>query len=138
MSLNHIDLMGRMVASPELRHTQSGVAVASFTLAVERDFAEGGNKQTDFIDIVAWRQTGEFAAKYFAKGQLVAVSGRLQLRDWTNNEGKKQKAAEVIADSVYFAEGKKSNNTEPDTKYSQSSKTDTDFTEVDDSGELPF
>ena len=93
MSLNHIDLMGRMVASPELRHTQSGVAVASFTLAVERDFAEGGNKQTDFIDIVAWRQTGEFAAKYFAKGQLVAVSGRLQLRDWTNNEGKKQKGS---------------------------------------------
>ena len=111
--LNHIVLMGRLTRDPELRHTQSGVAVASFTLAVERDFGGKGEKQTDFIDIVAWRNTGEFAAKYFTKGQLMAVSGRLQLRDWTDNNDVKRKAAEVIADNVYFAEGKRNTSSAP-------------------------
>jgi single-strand DNA-binding protein len=141
--LNHIVLMGRLVASPELRHTQSGVAVASFTLAVDRDFGTRDEKQTDFIDIVAWRTTGEFAAKYFTKGQLMAVSGRLQLRDWTDNDGNKRRAAEVIANNIYFAESKK-NRTEggsvggAEPHYSQPIGSDIGFTEVDDDGELPF
>lgn len=148
--LNHIVLMGRLTRDPELRHTQSGVAVASFTLAVERDFGTREEKQTDFIDIVAWRNTGEFAAKYFTKGQLAAVSGRLQLRDWTDNNGVKRKAAEVVADNVYFAEGKKNRDTAApayggDTEsygggssYSKSGIMDSGFSEVDDDGELPF
>lgn len=141
MSLNHIVIMGRLTKDPELRHTQSGVAVASFTLAVERDFAGGGHKQTDFIDIVAWRNTGEFVAKYFTKGQMAAVSGRLQLRDWTDNDGKKRKAAEVVADQVYFAESKKPESTvkrDEDPHYYNIGADESGFTEVDDSGELPF
>ncbi len=108
--LNHITLMGRLTRDPELRYTQSGTPVASFTLAVDRDYAsrDGGERQTDFIDIVAWRQTGEFVSKYFTKGQLAAVSGRLQIRDWTDREGGKRRSAEVVADNVYFAESKKS------------------------------
>ena len=148
--LNHIVLMGRLTRDPELRHTQSGVAVASFTLAVDRDFGTRDEKQTDFIDVVAWRSTGEFAAKYFTKGQLVAASGRLQLRDWTDNNGVKRKAAEVIADNVYFAESKKSRDSSAPSyggesesygggnSYSKSGSTDSGFSEVDDDGELPF
>jgi single-strand DNA-binding protein len=96
--------MGRLTREPELRHTQTGTPVASFTLAVDRGFAprEGGERQTDFIDIVTWRQTAEFAAKYFVKGQLVAVTGRLQIRDWTDKDGNKRRNAEVIAENVYF------------------------------------
>ena len=144
--LNHIVLMGRLTRDPELRHTQSGVAVASFTLAVERDFGGKGEKQTDFIDIVAWRNTGEFAAKYFNKGQLMAVSGRLQLRDWTDNNDVKRKAAEVIADNVYFAEGKRNTGSAPgstvshdhEEPHSSQGAEDTGFSEVEDDGELPF
>lgn len=147
--LNHIVLMGRLTRDPELRHTQSGVAVASFTLAVDRDFGTREEKQTDFIDIVAWRNTGEFVAKYFTKGQMAAVSGRLQLRDWTDNNGVKRRVAEVIADNVYFGESKKSRDTAPsyggDTEpygggssYSKSGSIDSGFSEVDDDGELPF
>ena len=108
--LNHIVLMGRLTRDPELRYTQSQIPVASFTLAVDRDFGgrDGGEKQTDFIDIVAWRSTAEFASKYFTKGSMVAVSGRLQLRDWTDREGNKRRNAEVVADNVYFAESKRS------------------------------
>jgi len=108
--LNQIVLMGRLTRDPELRRTQNGTAVASFTLAVDRDFAsrEGGEKQTDFIDIVAWRNTAEFVSKYFFKGQMAAVSGRLQIRDWTDKEGGKRRSAEVVADNVYFADSKKS------------------------------
>lgn len=108
--LNHIVLMGRLTRDPELRYTQSQTAVASFSLAVERDFGgrDGGDKQTDFIDIVAWRQTADFVSKYFTKGSLVAVSGRLQIRDWTDRDGNKRRSAEVVADNVYFAEGKRS------------------------------
>lgn len=107
--LNHITLMGRLTRDPELRYTQSGTAVASFSLAVERDFSgrDGGEKQTDFIDIVAWRTTAEFVSKYFVKGQLVAVSGRLQIRDWNDKDGNKRRSAEVVADNVYFAESKR-------------------------------
>ena len=107
--LNHIVLMGRMVADPELRRTGSGVAVASFRIAVDRDFVskENGEKKTDFIDVVAWRQTGEFVSKYFTKGRMAVVSGRLEMRDWTDKEGNKRRTAEVVADQVYFGDSKK-------------------------------
>ena len=107
--LNHIVVMGRLTRDPELRRTGSGVAVASFTLAVERDSAakDGGEKETDFIDCVAWRQTGEFVSKHFAKGQMAVVSGRLQIRVYTDKDGNKRRAAEIVADSVYFGESKK-------------------------------
>ena len=106
--LNHIVIMGRMTRDPELRRTGSGVAVTSFTLAVDRDFSgkDGKEKETDFIDCVAWRQTGEFVSKYFAKGRMACVSGRLQLRDWTDKDGNKRRNAEIIADNVYFADSK--------------------------------
>ena len=107
--LNHIVLMGRLVRDPELRHTQSGTAVASFTLAVDRGFKDKqtGEKTTDFIDIVAWRQTAEFVSRYFTKGRMAVVEGRLQIRDWTDKEGGKRRSAEVIADQVYFGDSKR-------------------------------
>ena len=105
--LNHITLMGRLTRDPELRYTSSGTPVASFSLAVDRDFAQKGEeKQTDFIDIVAWRSTAEFVSKYFTKGSMAAVSGRLQIRDWTDREGGKRRSAEVVADNVYFGDSK--------------------------------
>lgn len=105
--LNHITIMGRLTRDPELRRTGSGVAVASFTLAVDRDFSSKGNeKETDFIDCVAWRQTGEFVSKYFAKGRMAVVSGSLQIRKWKDKDGNERRSAEVIADSVYFADSK--------------------------------
>ena len=107
--LNHIVLMGRLTADPELRRTGSGVAVASFTLAVDRDFAnkESGQKETDFIDIVAWRGTAEFVSKYFAKGRMAVVSGRLQIRRWQDKDGNNRRSAEVVADNVYFGDSKR-------------------------------
>lgn len=106
--LNHIIIMGRMTRDPELRRTGSGVAVASFTLAVDRDFSpKEGEKETDFIDCVAWRNTGEFVSKYFGKGRMAVVSGRLQIRGWTDKDGNKRRTAEVVADGVYFADSKK-------------------------------
>ena len=107
--LNHIIIMGRLVREPELRRTGSGVAVTSFRLAVDRDFgkSENGEKETDFIDCVAWRQTGEFVAKYFTKGRMAVVSGRLQIRPWTDKDGNKRQAAEVVADNVYFGDSKR-------------------------------
>ena len=106
--LNHIVLMGRLTRDPELRRTGSGTAVASFTLAVDRDFGnrETGERETDFIDSVAWRNTAEFVSKYFTKGRMAVVSGRLQIRNWTDKEGNKRKAAEVVADSVYFGDSR--------------------------------
>lgn len=117
--LNHIVLMGRLTRDPELRRTGSGLAVASFSLAVDRDFGnrESGEKETDFIDIVAWRNTAEFVSKYFAKGRLVVVSGRLQIRNWTDKEGNKRRSAEVVAENVYFAESKRDAQN-PDSGYS--------------------
>ena len=107
--LNRIILMGRLTRDPELRHTQNGTAVASFTLAVDRDFKDrnSGERTTDFIDVVAWRQTGEFVSRYFTKGRLAVVEGRLQIRDWTDKEGGKRRTAEVVADNVYFGDSKR-------------------------------
>ena len=113
--LNHIILMGRLTKDPELRYTQSQTPVVSFTLAVERDFGgkDGGEKETDFIDIVAWKNTATFVSKYFAKGRMAAVSGRLQIRDWTDKDGNKRRSAEVVADSVYFCESKREKEERP-------------------------
>ena len=115
--LNHITIMGRLTRDPELRRTGSGIAVASFTVAVDRDFGgrDGGEKETDFIDCVAWRQTGEFVSKYFAKGSMIVVSGRLQIRSWTDKDGNKRRTAEVVADNVYFGESKR--NSEGNSSY---------------------
>ena len=108
--LNRIIIMGRLTADPELRRTGTGIAVTSFTLAVDRDYAgkDGGEKETDFIDCVAWRNTGEFVAKHFSKGRMAIASGRLQIRNYTDKDGNKRRNAEVIADSVYFGESKNS------------------------------
>lgn len=126
--LNRICIMGRLTAAPELRYTQQNTPVASFTLAVDRDFQSGGSeKQTDFIPCVAWRGTAEFVSKYFTKGSMAAVSGRLQLRDWTDKDGNKRRTAEVVADNIYFGESKK-RDTSPDVP----------FEEIPDDGELPF
>lgn len=126
--LNHIVIMGRLTAAPELRYTQQNTPVASFTLAVDRDYQHGGSeKQTDFIPCVAWRGTAEFVSKYFTKGSMAAVSGRLQLRDWTDKDGNKRRTAEVVADSIYFGESKK-----------RDASPDVPFEEIPDDSELPF
>jgi single-strand DNA-binding protein len=107
--LNQMILMGRLTRDPELRRTGSGLAVASFCVACERDYPnkDTGEKEVDFIDCVAWRQTGEFVSKYFTKGSMIVVSGRLQIRTWTDKDGNKRKTAEIVADNVYFGESKK-------------------------------
>ena len=108
--LNHIVLMGRLTRDPELRYTQSQLPVVSFRVAVDRDFGgrDGGERQADFIDIVAWRSTAEFVSKYFAKGSMAVISGRLQMREWTDRDGNKRTSAEVVADNVYFGDSKRS------------------------------
>jgi single-strand DNA-binding protein len=126
--LNNVNLMGRLTRDPELRHTQSGIPVASYALAVNRDFTSGGTREADFIDIVAWQKGAEFASTYFRKGQLVAVQGRIQSRKWTDQDGKNRVSIEVVAARQYFAEGKN----KPETADS------VDFTEFEDDGELPF
>lgn len=145
--LNHIDLMGRLTRDPELRRTQNGIAVASFSLAVDRDYQtkDSGEKQTDFVDIVAWRNTAEFVSKYFTKGRMAVVSGRLQMRDWTDKDGNKRRSAEVVADSVYFADSKKDASDSRETPAQAGSMEDLKdkfgsvFTEADEGdGELPF
>lgn len=149
--MNQIVLMGRLTRDPELRHTQTGTAVSSFSLAVDRGYAskDSGERQTDFIDIVAWRNTAEFVSKYFTKGQMAAVTGRLQIRDWTDKDGNKRKSAEVIADNVYFTESKKSRESGSGFDFSeqrnsypagyQTPVTGSDFAELeDDDGDLPF
>ena len=111
--LNHITIMGRLTKDPELRRTGSGIAVTSFTVACDRDFApQGQEKETDFFDIVAWRQTGEFVSKNFAKGDMIVVSGRLQTRSWTDKDGNKRKTTEILADQCYFGQAKTSGNPE--------------------------
>ena len=107
--LNHIVIMGRLARDPELRRTQSGVSVASFRLAVDRDFKDKntGERGTDWIDVVAWRATGEFVSRYFTKGRMAVVEGRLQMRDWTDKEGNKRTTAEVVADNVYFGDSRR-------------------------------
>lgn len=142
--LNHITLMGRLTRDPELRYTQSQTPVASFTLAVDRDFGgrDGGEKQTDFIDCVAWRQSAEFVSKYFQKGSMAVVSGRLQIRDWTDREGGKRRSAEVVVDNVYFGESRRrdSGDTRSDSRgASPAPAAPSAFAELDDGdGELPF
>ena len=113
--LNHIVLMGRLTRDPELRRTGSGVSVASFSLAVDRDFGknEAGEKETDFIDIVAWRSTADFVSRYFTKGRMAVVSGRLQIRSWTDKDGNKRRTAEVVADNVYFGDSKRDGDAAP-------------------------
>ena len=146
--LNNVSIMGRLTADPELRHTANNFAVTSFTVAVNRSFVrQGGERQTDFIDVVAWRNTAEFVSKYFTKGQMAAVTGRLQIRDWTDKDGNKRKSAEVVADNIYFTESKKSREAsfspvEVKDDYNASYSTpveSSDFAELDmDDGELPF
>ena len=113
--MNQIVLMGRLTRAPELRQTNSNVAVTSFTLAVDRGYAVGdGERKTDFIDCVAWRGTGEFVSKYFRKGSMAVVAGRLQIRGWTDKDGNKRRTAEIVADNVYFGEKKQAEGTNSD------------------------
>ncbi len=113
--LNHIVLMGRLTRDPELRRTANGIAVASFSLAVDRDYAaQGAERETDFIDIVAWRNTAEFVSKYFSKGRMAVVSGRLQIRNWNDKDGNKRRSAEVVADNIYFGDSKRDTNSQSD------------------------
>ncbi|MCI6488017.1 MAG: single-stranded DNA-binding protein [Clostridiales bacterium] len=151
--LNHITIMGRLTRDPELRYTQSQTPVASFSLAVDRDFGsrDGGEKQTDFIDCVAWRSTAEFVSKYFQKGSMAVVSGRLQIRDWTDREGGKRRSAEVVVDNIYFGESRRRDSSEGSSYDSRSSYSSYEaprsaspapsspFSDLDDGdGELPF
>ncbi len=139
--LNKVFIMGRLTCDPELRRTQSGTSVASFALAVDRDFKDKatGERSTDFIDVVAWRQTAEFVSRYFTKGRMAVVEGRLQIRDWTDKEGGKRRSAEVIADQVYFGDSKRdSDGGGYSSGYAVPSGGD-QFAELsDDDGELPF
>ena len=151
--LNHITIMGRLTRDPELKYTQSQTPVTSFTLAVDRDFGgrDGGEKQTDFIDCVAWRSTAEFVSKYFQKGSMAVVSGRLQIRDWTDREGGKRRSAEVVVDNIYFGESRRRDSSEGSSYDSRSSYSSYEaprsaspapsspFSDLDDGdGELPF
>ena len=130
--LNKCFLLGRLTKDPEIRRTNGGTAVTSFTLAVDRDFKSNGEKETDFIDVVAWRNTAEFVSKYFSKGRMAIVEGRLQIREWTDKNGNKRRTAEVVADNVYFGDSKKESKEEPEYKQS-------DFAEIsEEDGELPF
>lgn len=147
--LNKIILMGRLIRDPELRRTGTGTAVTSFSLAVDRDFkSQSGEKETDFIDIVAWRSTAEFVSKYFTKGRMAVVEGRLQIRDWTDKDGGKRRSAEVVADNVYFGDSKRDGgdssgySAAPAYKNAAPSNFNaggSDFAEIgEDDGELPF
>lgn len=133
MSLNHISIMGRMTKDPELRRTNSGTACANFTLAVDRDF---GEKDTDFIDCVAWKHTAEFVSKHFAKGKMAIVAGRLQIRSWTDKDGNKRRTAEVVAENIYFGEAKTSSSKFDNLTHGEPLQ---DYAVVDgDDCELPF
>ena len=149
--LNKIILMGRLTRDPELRRTQSGTAVTSFSLAVDRDLkSQSGEKETDFIDIVAWRNTAEFVSKYFTKGRMAVVEGRLQIRDWTDRDGGKRRSAEVIAENVYFGDSKREGGSDyssapaysaPYSGYAAPAAPGghSDFAEIgEEDGELPF
>ena len=147
--LNRIILMGRLTRDAELRHTQTGTAVASFSLAVDRDFRnrDSGEKGVDFIDVVAWRNTAEFVSKYFTKGRMAVVEGRLQIRDWTDREGGKRRSAEVVADNIYFGDSKRDGETggasfsrpAAPADYGMPPVGGDQFAELaDDDGELPF
>lgn len=143
--LNHITIMGRMVRDPELRRTQSGTAVTSFTLAVDRDFkSPSGEKETDFIDVVAWRNTAEFVCNYFTKGRMAVAEGRLQIREWKDKDGNNRRTAEVVADNMYFADSRRDSAPSGDyapPSYGAPAQSDygggfSELTEQD--GDLPF
>lgn len=141
--LNKIIIMGRLTRDPELRQTGSGINVASFSIAVDRDIKnkETGEKATDFIDIVAWRGTADFVSRYFTKGRMAVVEGRLQIRDWTDKEGNKRRAAEIVADNVYFGDSKKDSAASSSDTYSPKDLPEGDFIDVTAelaAGELPF
>ena len=149
--LNKIFIMGRLTRDPELRRTQNGTAVTSFTLAVDRDFKNAdGTKDTDFIDVVAWRNTAEFVSKYFSKGRMIVVSGSLQSRKWQDRNGQNRISWEVIADNVYFGDSKRDSAgdmggsyaapayTAPAGGYSAPVGGPSGFTEIEDDGDLPF
>lgn len=135
--LNHIVIMGRLTRDPELRATANGTSVASFTLAVARDYGKGEDKQTDFIDCVAWRSTAEFVSKYFSKGRMAVVSGRLQIRPWEDQNGNKRKSTEIVADSVYFGDSSTASQGGAPAA-SQYSPDINGFTEIADDEDLPF
>lgn len=141
--LNQICIAGRLVRDPELRKTQTGVSVTSFTIAVDRDFSsKDGEKEADFVDVVCWRSTADFVDKYFSKGRMAVVSGRLQTRNWTDKEGNKRKAVEVIAENVYFGDSKKAESSgNTGSTYSGPGVDflpESDFAEVLDDEEMPF
>lgn len=130
--LNHIVIMGRLTRDPELRQTGSGVSFANFSVAVDRDFSKGEEKETDFIDCVAWRHTGEFVSKYFTRGSLIVVSGRLQVRSYTDKDGNNRRAAEIVADNCYFGGSKNAGAATPPSPAG-------DYAEISEpDGELPF
>ena len=148
--LNHIVIMGRLVRDPELRYTQSNTPVTSFTLAVDRDFGktDSGDRQTDFIDCVAWRSTAEYINKYFTKGRMAVVSGRLQLREWVDKNENKRRNAEIVVDNIYFGDSRRDGENHPASSQSasggfdfgpgRSADTPSPFEELEDDGELPF
>ena len=142
--LNKIIIMGRMTHDPELRRTGSGTSVTSFSLACDRDFkSQSGEKETDFIEVVAWKNTAEFVSKYFSKGRMAVVEGRLQIRDWTDKDGNKRRSAEVVADNVYFGDSKKADADAPSVSGAAAAPPvydgHSEFAEVGaDDGELPF
>ena len=141
--LNKIIIMGRLTRDPELRRTGSGTAVTSFSLACDRDFkSQSGDKETDFIEVVARKNTAEFVSKYFSKGRMAVVEGRLQIRDWTDKAGNKRTTAEVVADNVYFADSKRSesNENQKENFNALSGRLSDDFVAAlnDDTSELPF
>lgn len=140
--LNKIIIMGRLTRDPELRRTGSGTAVTSFSLACDRDFkSQSGGKETDFIEVVAWKNTAEFVSKYFSKGRMAVVEGRLQIRDWTDKAGNKRTTAEVVADNVYFADSKRSesNENQKENFNALSGRLSDDFVPIsEEDGEIPF
>ena len=143
--LNKIIIMGRLTRAPELRRTASSTAVAGFTLAVDRDFkSQNGEKSTDFIDVVAWRNTAEFVAKYFTKGRMAVVEGRLQIRDWKDKDGNNRRSAEVVAENVYFGDSKRDgapagDYAAPMGGYAAPVSTTSSFSEIEDEdSDLPF
>ena len=140
--LNKIILMGRLCTNPELRRTGSGTAVTSFSLACDRDFkSQSGDKETDFIEVVAWKNAAEFVSKYFSKGRMAVVEGRLQIRDWTDKAGNKRTTAEVVADNVYFADSKRSesNDNQKENFNALSGRMSDDFVPIsEEDGEIPF
>lgn len=138
--LNKVILMGRLTNNPELRHTANDIALATFTLAVERNFRSGDDRVTDFLDIVCWRSTAEHVAKYFVKGQLVAVEGSIQVRSYTDKNGNNRRAWDIVASQVYFAESKRDRGAAPteSAPVAMDNTSSDDFTEFDGGDDLPF